>query len=255
MLWFIIYVAAQLFKFVIGPFFILLYINAIKRVWNYFFVESIQEWIYINYYSKGDLKYSAWYMRLCDKSKANRAALVDTSLQGIYKRGKVRRVGNYLMLSVGLIAAMWVGAFGLSQEYAMPAWTGNLPQDQVHTPDYEAYETYYDYESNNYNERADSQEYIEDELYIPGVVRPSLFPSLSQVFFALTEEASYEGARLRDSPGTESVVIEMLFGYELLMYLGYYVPDEDVVALYWLHVRTPSGTEGFIASQLVLVAH
>ncbi|MCL2362923.1 MAG: SH3 domain-containing protein [Defluviitaleaceae bacterium] len=254
MLWLIIYVGAQIFKFILGPFAVLLYINVFKRAWNFIFVETIQEWIYINYYSKGDLKFSNWYMRLCDKAKANQAMLANSGLKGIYNRGRVRRLGNYLMLCAGLIVALWVGAFGLSQEYAMPAWVGNLPPEPIQTEEYEddytdANETNDDYESE------ENEAPPQEEIYFPGMVRPSLFPPMTQIFLALTDEASEDGARLRDGPGTGTIVIEMIFGNELLMYLGYYAPDEDVETLYWLRVRTPEGTEGFIASHLVSVAH
>jgi len=250
MLFLIIFVIAQIFKFILGPLVVFVYVNVFKRAWNFLFVESIQEWIYINYYSKGDLKFSAWYMRLCDRAKANRTILSDTTLAGIYRKGKIRRLGNYLMLTAGVIAALWVVAFGLSQEYAMPAWAGVLPSE---TSPIEENEDQY---PNIIDETEyENDEEPEEEIYIPGMIRPGLLPSGSQVFLALTEESAIEGARLRDGPGTGTIVIEMLFGHELMVYLGNYVPDEDVATLYWLRVRTNEGTEGFIASHLVIVAN
>jgi len=252
MLWLIIFVGAQVFKFFLGPLIVLIYVNVFKRIWNFLVTETLHEWIYINYYSKGDSKHSDRYMRLCDKVKRNRAILSDTSFKGIIVRGNVRKLGNYMMLSAALIVALWVGAFGLSQEYAMPAWVGGVTNIPEETSDYEEYADPDDTDSDNETENDDIAE--PEEVYFPDMVTPSRFPSEGQVIFSLTDEASIEGARLRDGPGTGTVVIEMLFGYELLTYMGYYIPDEDVATLYWLRVTTPSGTEGYIASHLVMVA-
>jgi len=247
MLWLMIFVTAQAFKFAIGPFIVLFYVNVIKRAWNFLVTETLHEWIYIKYYSNGDSKFSDWYLRLCDRVKRNRAILSDTTFKGIMKRGKVRRLGNYMMLSAGIIMTLWVGAFGLSQEYAMPAWAEGVTADPIEPDEPEIDEPEIDDESDLEAEPA-----IED-IYIPGIVSPSRFPSEGQIIFALTEAAGTEGARLRDGPGTGTIVIEMLFGYELMTYMGYYIPDSDVATLYWLRVATPSGTEGYIASHLVTV--
>jgi len=254
MMWLVIFVAALIFKYLLGPLVVMVYVNIIKRAWNFFFIETGQEWIYINYYSKGDPKFSNMYMRLCDKAKHNRAALSAAGYSSILRRGRVRKLGNSMMIAVGIIVTLWVGAFGLNQEYVMPAWgAGVTPEvnDNNEPEDYEIDEPTDD-ENDEDNEQENNEE-SPTNIYTPGQISPGLFPQGEHIIFSLTEEAGSEGARLRDGPGTDTTVIEMVFGYDLLVYLGYYVPDAGVDTLYWLRVRTSSGTEGYIASQLVEV--
>jgi len=258
MLLIVIFVAAQLFKFVFGPLIVLVYVNVVKRAWNFLVTETLHEWIYINYYSNGDTKHAEWYMRLCDRVKRNRAVLSDTGFKSILGRGRVRKLGNYLMISAAIVAALWVGAFGLSQEYAMPAWAGNIASDAAQNDDIDEYAGYVEPEEPEADNETDEAGNTEEsqtprDIYIPGMVSPRSFPAEGQIVFALTEAAGDEGARVRDGPGTGTVVIEMLFGYDLMTYMGYYIPDSDVATLYWLRVSTPSGTEGYIASHLVTV--
>ena len=122
MVWLVIYVASLLFKYVLGPLMVLIYVNVLKRAWNFFFTETIHEWIYINYYSKGDSQFTNWYYRLADRVKRNRAALSSGGYAGILKRGRVRRLGNYMMVAVGIICTLWILAFALNQEYVSPVW-------------------------------------------------------------------------------------------------------------------------------------
>jgi len=257
MLWLVIFVVAQIFKFILGPLAVLFYVNVIKRAWNFFFTETLHEWVYINYYSKGDAKYSNLYMKLCDKVKHNRTTLSRTGYKNILSQGKVRRLGNYLMLTAGIIVALWVGAFGLNQEYAMPAWVGGVTNEpnEAMEPDYpEINEPEHEPDNNDNNGSTnDNEEPPPTDFYAPGLINPQQFPPYAQVTFALTSEAGVDGARLRDGPGTDTTVIEMLWGYDLLIYLGYYVQDAELETLFWLKVRTPLGTEGYIASQLVEV--
>ncbi|MCL2571328.1 MAG: SH3 domain-containing protein [Defluviitaleaceae bacterium] len=261
MLWLIIFVLAQLFKFIIGPFVMIIYVNIFKRAWNYLVTETMQEWLYINYYSVGDTKFINTYMRLCDRVKRNRAILASTRYSSIMRRGRVRRLGNYLMITTAIIVALWVGAFGLNQEYAMPAWAAMPSPGPNQTTEPE--DNYADSNETG-NESGDNE--IDDneandnddnpatsDIYPPGMINPSQFPEGVQVILGLTLEAGYDGARVRDGPGTDSTVIEMLWGYDLITYLGHYVPDADMETLYWLRVRTPLGTVGYIASQLVEV--
>jgi len=239
MLWLIIYVASLLFKYVLGPILVLFFVNVLLRIWNFFVTESLHEWIYINYYSNGDSRHAKWYMRLSDRVKRNRAALSYTRYKGILKRGRVRRLGNLLMVSALIIITLWVVAFGLNQEYARPAWVGvdAIPNEEDNDAEY-----------NGDTQDEDSES--PDEEYFPGILHPNVFPE-GLVHFVLTQDVREDGARLRDGPGTNTVVIEMLFGQDRLTYLGYYAQDPDLASLFWLRVRTPSGTEGYIANQLV----
>jgi len=258
MLWLIIYVASLIFKYILGPILVLLYVNVIKRAWNFLVIETLHEWIYINYYSKGDTRFRDLYMRLCDRVKHNRAMLDSTGYRAILKNGRVRRLGNGMMIAAAVIATLWVGAFGLNQEYARPAWVGvTTPEPTGESDDgYPGDADAYTHEDDAYNDEQDGTGQTEDgrdttDIYPPGMVVPGRLPAEGQVIFSLTEDAALAGARLRDGPGIDSTVIEMLFGYDLLVYLGQYIEDSDVRALYWLRVRTPSGTEGYIASQLL----
>ena len=252
MLWMIIYVAGMAFKYIIGPLAILFYVHVLKRGWNFFVTETIHEWIYINHYSQGSQQHASWYLRLCDRVKHNRTVIDYTRYRGILRRGRVRKLGNHMMIAAGIIVTLWVGAFGLNQEYAVPAWAGTEaapgtaadPQDDTNIDNNNEYGG----ENDDNNEApSTSSENGHD------IVHPSQFPHGTDTILALVEETREIGARLRDGPGTRSTVIEMVWGYDLMIYLGHYVPDDDVEALFWLRVRTPSGMEGYIGSQLVEV--
>ena len=243
--WLVIFVSALLFKYVLGPLLVLLYVNLFKRAWNFLYTETVYEWIYINYYSIGDSRFQNWYYRLSDRVKRNRAALSQGGYVGILKRGRVRKVGNYMMVAVGIICTLWILAFALNQEYVTPVWAGentvaDEPEESDPIPDSEP-------------ENNDTNDLTVSGAYIPGLIEPEQLPEDAAVLFVLEGSVRVSGARLRSGPGTDSTVIEMLWGYDLMTYLGYFVPDSDVEALYWLRVRTPSGNEGYIANQLLEV--
>jgi len=248
MLWLIIYVAALAFKYIVGPLAVYVYINALLRAWNFLVTETIQEWIYIHHYSKGSQKYSGLYLRLTDKAKRNRAVLSNND-RGT-RRGRIRTLGNQMMVAAGIIVALWVVAFGINQEYTAPAWAANgsagesiQPGDNNEVPN----------GGETGGEQTPNGRPSTDHEYVPGMIRPGQFPPGAQVSLALTEDAR-DGARLRSGPGTaDTTVIEMLWGEGLLTYLGYYMPDADVDTLYWMRVLSPSGVEGYIGSHLVEV--
>jgi hypothetical protein len=69
--------------------------------------------------------------------------------------------------------------------------------------------------------------------------------------FTLNEQGS-QGARLRDGPGISGqTVIEIIWDDAKLIYLNSYVPDEFVNGLFWLRVESPTGTVGYVSSQLI----
>jgi len=264
MVWLIIFVVGLLFKYVLGPLVVLFYVNIIKRAWNFFVTETAQEWIYINYSSKGDPKYAGTYHKLCDKVKKNHVALADSGYMNIHKRGHVRKVGNHLMVYAAIIAALWIGAFGINQEYVTPVWgaagLASQAQDTQDSHENEENDEYQDNQDQNSQEMypADADDSVSDpeltaQTLSPDLIVPGQLPADGEVLLALTDEFREGGARLRDGPGTNTTVVEMLWGYGILVYLGYYMPDDDVDMLYWLRVRTPSGMEGYIGSQLVEV--
>jgi len=256
MLWLIIYIAALAFKYVVGPFVVLIYTNILLRAWNFLITETVQEWIYIHYYSKGNPRFSGLYLRLTDRVKRNRAVLSNDKHNGTPRHGRIRRFGNQMMISAGLIAALWVVAFGINQEYTAPVWAANgsaTGSGEANAQDYiNNYPETDDTDANDYTERNERPSV--DNAYVPGMIRPGQFQAGAQVSLALTQEAR-EGARLRSGPGTAgTTVIEMLWGDDLLTYLGYYVADMDVETLYWMRVISPSGATGYIGSHLVEVA-
>jgi len=156
------------------------------------------------------------------------------------------------MIAAAIVATMWVWAFGLSHEYAMPVWQG-VTTNPVEDNDYEE-ENSLDNGENYIDEGHETP--ADTVLYVPGMINPSIFAPGETVIFSLSEEASMDGARLRDGPGTtDTTVIEMLFGHDLLVYLGQYAQDTDLETLFWLRVRAPSGMEGYIANQLLEVAN
>lgn len=251
MLWLIIFVATVIFKYVLGPLLMLIYVNVLLRAWNFLVVETMQEWIYIRHYSKGSPRFSGLYMRLTDRAKHNRAVLLGDEDAKIIRCKRMRKLGNQMMITAGIIVAMWVVAFGINQEYTAPAWaaSGNAGEDTVVANGYTPPngEGANEYEETGNDDEAETLSY-EDE-YIP--VSPGRFLD-GEVSFILTQEAS-EGARLRSGPGTaDTVVIEMLWGDEVLIYLGHYIADADVDTLYWIRVRSRAGMEGYIASHLVV---
>ena len=250
MLWLIIYVAALIFKYAVGPFVVFVYINVLLRAWNFLVTETIQEWIYIHHYSKGSQKHSALYLRLTDRVKRNREILSNNEKKSA-RRGRIRTLGNQMMITAGVIVALWVVAFGINQEYVAPAWAANGGGEGGNAPYIGNNEEPGNGEANGTTQPNGRPS--NDTEYVPGLMRPGQFPPGVQISLALTQEAR-EGARLRSGPGTaDTVVIEMLWGDGLLTYLGYYVPDADVSTLYWMRVLSPSGVTGYIGSHLVEV--
>ena len=269
-LWLIIYVSAQLFQYVIAPLVILFYYHIIFRAWNYIFVESLHEWIYIRYHSKDKPNFNQLYLRLCDKVKKNRTVLSHNKYSGIIHRGRVRRITLQMMIMCGTAATLWVAAFGLHHEYAAPALavidnnitagadgggeSGNYtyshaPADDAQhpagTPGYSPYAPDYP-RIPPYPPTA--------ETYAYGLIDPSAFPLGEDTILALNDHGS-PGARLRNGPGIAGyTIIEILWDNAHMLFLNSYVPDPDVEGLYWLRVLSPSGTDGYISSQLVEVA-
>ena len=250
MLWIIIIIGALAFKYVIGPLLMRFYINVMLRAWNFIVVETVQEWIYIHHYSKGSPRFSGLYMRLTDSAKHNRALLAGGEENAVLQRKRVRRFGNQMMVAACVIVAMWVVAFGINQEYTAPVWVASGDADENAGPDDNGPEP----QDASTGDESDDNATPHDANDIPGLVRPGQFPDGAQISMALTGDAQVEGARLRNAPGTaDSVVIEMLWGDETLVYLGHYVADADVDTLYWLRVRSLSGEVGYIGSHLVVL--
>ncbi|MCL1844141.1 MAG: hypothetical protein FWF79_10045 [Defluviitaleaceae bacterium] len=233
-LWLFIFVFAVLLHYLIGPALLMFFYHVIFRAWNYLFVETPQEWIFIRYHSKDRPNFSEFYKKLCDKVKQNRVVLSHTKYRGMVMRS--RRIGVQFMITCAIAATLWASAFGLHHEYAAPVLV--LINEE-----------------NNENaeiQPADTEEDIEISAfpYSPGEITPSDLPA-EDALLSLNELGA-SGSRLRDGPGiTGSTIIEILWDNDVLVYLNAFVPDAYVNGLYWLRVLSPAGTEGYIGSQLV----
>jgi len=134
------------------------------------------------------------------------------------------------MLVLAVVAALWAVAFGLYVEYATPAAVileadgGDSDGEQVEN-------------------EADSEaaEEPKNEIEI----------ELVEGALLTLNEMGKQGAMLRDGVGIEATIIEVVWGEDELVYLGRYAADEHVNGLLWLWVQAPSGTEGYVSSQLI----
>ncbi|MCL2215462.1 MAG: SH3 domain-containing protein [Defluviitaleaceae bacterium] len=263
LMWLIIFLGAQLFKYVLLPLVLMLYYHVFFRAWNFLFVETPQEWLYLRYHSKDKPDHAQLYSRLCDKVKRNRLILKHTKFAGMMIRA--RRPASVLMFICLVASTLWISAFGLHQEYAAPALVliDNTADRDMQDSDVPDLDLPPDESSNNENDLYDYYTPGEAEaeptpgshaVYAPGTINPAGWPAESNIRLSLTEQGA-QGARLRDGPGIAgNTIIEILWDDTLVTYLHSFVPDVYVNGLYWLRVRTPGGAEGYISSQLVEVA-
>jgi len=237
-LWLIIYIAAQIFQYVIAPILLFIFYNTIFRMWNYFAVETPQEWIYVRYFSQDKPKFRERYLRLCDKVKRNRKILSNMKYRILTRRSK--KITLRLIIVCAVVATLWVGAFGLHHEYAVPAIAQALEANTSQTLGYQP---------------TDDIPEIPIPVARPAEPPPWLDPSLwdaADTIFLYLNDLGQPGARLRDGPGILGhTVIEILWNDDRIQFLHSYYPDADVRGLYWLHVLSPHGTKGYISSQLV----
>ncbi|MCL2372061.1 MAG: hypothetical protein FWC78_01485 [Defluviitaleaceae bacterium] len=242
-LWLVVFVLGQVFKYVFAPLVIILYTKLALRAWNYLFVETLQEWLYIRYHSKD--KPSPLYLRLCDKIKVNRQKMAYTTYSGILHRGKVRRASRSLILICGITGTLWAGGFGMHQEYAAPAMVADVAEPTSAPEPTHIYEETF-------------PTVVETpppaQIYQSGFLSPVNWDTGSQIVLALTEQGR-QGARLRNGPGiVDNTIIEILWDDELLLYMNRYAADGQVQGLYWLYVQTTGGEAGYISSQIVEIA-
>jgi len=262
MLWLVIYIAAQLIRYVIAPVLLMFFYHVLFRVWNFIAVESLHEWLYIRYHSKDKPNFNKLYLRLCDKVKKNRLILNHAKYKGMVWRSK--RLTTRLMVFCGVVATLWVVAFGLHLEFAdtyEPAMvisneTTAESENEESDNDYDGH-TYDEYESNGY-----TAEYSPES---PLITQPPAAPPTppppptwldyytpgAEIILVLNETGR-EGSRLRSGPGVANyTVLEILFDNDRLMYMRAYTPCAYEDGEFWLRVLSPSGTVGYISSVLV----
>jgi len=249
--------AVQFFHYVIAPLVLLFYYHVIFRFWNFLFVETPQEWIYIHYHSKDKPNFNDTYFKLCDKTRQNRLILSRSRYVDVIN--KTQKVATRLLAMFCVIATLWAMSFGLAHEYSMPVWReqvdiGNAPQATPHAPPMPSPSpTQIPVQTPNTNSNTNIDEPIIDNEVLEeyGYLNPATISPGASVHFTLNESGA-SGARLRDAPSiSQSTIIEIVWLDTVLLYLHQFVADDEVLGLYWLRVRTPSGTEGYISSQLV----
>lgn len=232
----LIFLLGQLVKYVIAPGALMFFYHVIFRAWNFFFVETPHEWLYIRHHDEPN--FPERYLRLCDKVKQNRIVLEHTKFKGMFLR--TRKFATWFMVTCAVATTLWVSAFGLHHEYAAPAVViinGEQSPDEEYVPEaiYDPYEN----------------DIIEEYFYTPVEVPPTPADWSANAVLALNEQGR-EGARLRDGPGIYGqTVLEVLWDDARLYFLGEYVPDAYVSGIYWLRVETADGTVGYISSFLV----
>jgi len=242
-LWMIIFLAAQMIQYVIAPIVLIIFYHIFFRAWNYIFVETPHEWIYIRYHSKDKPNFSALYLRLCDKVKNNRLILSHTKFKGMILRS--RKFAMHLMFICAVAVTLWVSAFGLHYEYAVPV-TLEIKEREVFSEPEEP-----ENEPADFSTEELENLYHEETPYYTADFQLTPADWQDNDVFTLNEQGR-QGARLRDGPGIAGqTVIEILWDDAELIYLNDYVPDEFVNGLYWLRVESPSGTVGYISSQLI----
>jgi hypothetical protein len=226
-LWLIIFILAQLIQYVIAPIFLLFFYHIIFRAWNFLFVETPHEWLYIRYHEKAN--FPELYLRLCDKVKQNRFILSHTKYKGVLFRS--RRIAAQFMIISAIAATLWASAFGLHHEYSAPTFA--VAEDET---------------------EIENEIQIEIENEIPP---EEIFEEIIAPVFELEEnarlvlnETGRQGARLRSGAGiANQTVIEILWEDDVLIFLNESVPDEN--GLFWLKVKSPSETIGFISSRYI----
>ena len=233
LLWLVVYIGAQVFRYIVAPLLLLFYIHALFRAWNYLMIETPQEWLYLRG-NQGER-----YLRLCDKVKKNRMVVSHSKYAGMIRRTKP--AAYRLMIICGTAATLWAASFGLHQEYAIPVMLPDaIPNTTAQPQSTEPGQT----------EQATAMEQA-PQAYSACELSPSTWPNDADIVLYLNTLGA-AGSRLRNGPGiTGFSVIELLWDNDKMVYLHHFVPDTDIEGLYWLHVLSPSGTEGFISSQLV----
>ncbi|MCL2187563.1 MAG: hypothetical protein FWC16_10670 [Defluviitaleaceae bacterium] len=264
-LWGALFVLAQFIQYVMGPLAVLLYRHIFFRAYNYLFVETPQEFLYIRYYAKDKPTLRGLYLRLTDKVKQNRLLLNHTKYKGIVYRGSVRRVTWVFIATLGVTATLWLTAFGLHQEYYIPALAGYTrnggeatphpsPAPEVNgiTPPNGSVPNEENADDVNNENNAPSingqAPTPPDIIYPAGYLDPAV---LSAAAVLRLSPYGMDGARLRDVSGFLGVVIGIVWGDAQLEFLGEFIPEVHVPGLYWLQVRTADGLVGYIASHLV----
>ena len=247
--WLAIIFVMKFFKYIAGPSMLLFLYHVLFRFYNYLFVETAAEWIYITYYSKDIPKLERAYFRLTQKAKANREFLfeLDYGAAIVKVKGIEKRVTYFLLTTTTL----WIMAFGLYLEFFPPPpdFRQNGVGDIATTAPGEDLQVDY---APPYEIGEEVDYLYELPAYDPGGINPAGWEN-GPIILVLNEEGR-NGAWLRSGPGISGfVVTQVLWGDVRLVYDNFFVADEYVQGLYWLRVVTPNGNTGYLSSSLVEV--
>jgi hypothetical protein len=240
-MWMLVYACAQVLQYLLVPLSILFIYHVLFRLWNYFFVETPQEWIYIRYFSQEKPFMRGMYARLCDRIKRNRQILGRVRYANILAPGTIQRATTRLMVVMMVLVTLWTAIFGLYGEYTSGRFMSFLPRvedigeqakDEPSPPTGEEQENY-----------ALSEDFVMD---------PATWPADATLIFTLTAYGS-GGSNIRDLPSVENgTPLEIVYGGVRLLYLHAYAPDENDADIFWLKVRAPSGVEGYVNETLLM---
>ncbi|MCL1877732.1 MAG: SH3 domain-containing protein [Defluviitaleaceae bacterium] len=226
--WLFVFLLAQLVKYALAPGILMFFYHVIFRAWNFLFVETPHEWLYIRHHEEPG--FPERYLRLCDCVKQNRIILEHTRFKGMLHRSQ--KFSTWFMITCAIGATLWVSAFGLHHEYVAPT-VAIINEAEIFDDDVD--------------------EIFEDEelFYTPVEIPPAPAYWDVNTIFALNEQGR-EGARLRGGPGIDGqTILEILWDDAQLIFLGEYVSDTYVNGMYWLRVETTSGTVGYISSMML----
>ena len=137
---------------------------------------------------------------------------------------KLRRISLIAMLTSGIIVALWLGVFGIYQEYATQAIT--LVES---------------------NEGVNHE--INLDILIPLPQEPQDLELPYNVILALSPQGM-GGTMVHSGPGVEEyTVLEILWDYDQILFLNRIVSDTN--GQHWVYVQTPSSITGFVNSYFV----
>ncbi|MCL2286004.1 MAG: SH3 domain-containing protein [Firmicutes bacterium] len=199
--WMIAYILAQIFRYIIAPAAILFYYKLMKK------------------------RHRARYY-------------VNLSYVGMVRSS--RKAALRLLIVCGAASTLWLSAFGLHHDHAVPVAAVNAGAISNAITDLAEY-------------YASGAVFADDthNMLNTGWPGAAAWPADLEIILYLNE-LGQQGTRLRSGPGiADYTVIEILWDNDLLVYLYRSYPDKYEEGLYWLRVLSPTGTEGYVSSQLV----
>ncbi|MCL2708183.1 MAG: hypothetical protein FWF03_03605 [Defluviitaleaceae bacterium] len=240
------YIAVNAVRYVAAPFAAVVYFHMLLRLWNFFVTETAQEWLYVKYFSKGRQRFVRTYQKKCDSVKKNRKRMTNASYFKIIRRTGYINAFRGLLVSALLVAGLMNVSVGLFVGYRESVEKIEAASRKQPDPSPTIAPTPAPTEAPEPEELSAPDE-TETELEID----PRRWGDGAELYFMLNEHGT-DGANIRDLPSFRfGEIVDMVWGDMLLVYLNEFSRDVDNDDLFWLKVRIPSGTEGFISSLLL----